>query len=48
VLKKLADILVIRHVKIKKDANLFDDVWDEYFQKRARAGHKLSSQMAID
>jgi RNA-directed DNA polymerase len=35
-LKKLADIPIVRHVKIKKDANPFDVQWFEYFEKRSR------------
>ena len=35
-LKKLADIPVIRHVKIRKDANPFDNIWDNYFENRCR------------
>ena len=34
VLKKLADIPIVRHVKIMKDANPFDSDWDEYFEVR--------------
>ena len=34
VLKNLADIPIIRHVKIKKDANPFDSAWDAYFEER--------------
>jgi RNA-directed DNA polymerase len=47
VLKKLADIPVRRHFKIKKNANPFDDVWNEYFQKRAATRHNRASQTAI-
>ena len=35
-LKKLADIPIVRHVKIKKDANPFDAQWFDYFDKRRR------------
>jgi RNA-directed DNA polymerase len=35
-LKKLADIPIIRHVKIMKEANPFDPAWDAYFEKRSR------------
>jgi RNA-directed DNA polymerase len=35
-LKKMADIPILRHVKIKKDANPFDPQWDAYFDKRSR------------
>ena len=34
VLKKLSDIPISRHVKIKKEANPFDVAWDAYFGKR--------------
>ena len=34
VLKNLADIPIIRHLKIKKDANPFDSAWDAYFEER--------------
>ena len=35
-LKKLADIPIVRHVKIRKDANPFDPGWDAYFVNRSR------------
>jgi RNA-directed DNA polymerase len=35
-LKRLADIPITWHVKIKKDANPFDPQWDAYFEKRCR------------
>ena len=35
-LKKLSDIPIIRHVKIKSDANPFDSQWDNYFENRYR------------
>lgn len=34
VLKKLADIPIVRYVKIRKDANPFDPTWDAYFERR--------------
>jgi len=40
-LKKLADIPIVRHVKIRKDANPFDPKWDEYFEKRSRKACKV-------
>jgi RNA-directed DNA polymerase len=40
ILKKLADIPIVRHVKIKKDANPFDPQWDEYFEDRRRKPDK--------
>jgi RNA-directed DNA polymerase len=33
-LKRLADIPITRHVKIKMNANPFDTAWDAYFEKR--------------
>jgi len=33
-LKKLADIPIVRHIKIKSDANPFDPQWDNYFETR--------------
>jgi RNA-directed DNA polymerase len=35
-LKRLADIPIVRHVKVKKDANPFDPQWFAYFAKRSR------------
>ena len=35
-LKKLADIPIVRHVKIRKDANPFEAQWFDYFEKRSR------------
>jgi RNA-directed DNA polymerase len=37
-LKRLADIPIIRHVKIKKDANPFDTQWFDYFEYRKTQG----------
>ena len=34
VLRNLADIPIVRHLKIKKDANPFDSDWDAYFEER--------------
>jgi RNA-directed DNA polymerase len=34
-LKKLADIPIVRHVKIKKEANPFDYQWFDYFERRS-------------
>ena len=45
VLKKLADIPIVRHVKIKKDANSFDSTWVAYFEKR-RMSRLLGSIVA--
>jgi len=38
ILKRLSDILIIRHVKVKQDTNPFNPVWDDYFERR----YKLS------
>jgi RNA-directed DNA polymerase len=35
-LKLLSDIPIVRHIKVKKDANPFDPVWDDYFEQRQR------------
>ena len=35
-LKILADIPIVRHVKIKMDANPFDTQWNTYFENRSR------------
>ena len=35
-LKRLADIPIVRHVKVKKDANPFDPQWFAYFAERSR------------
>ena len=35
-LKRLADIPIVRHVKVKKDANPFDPQWFAYFANRSR------------
>lgn len=34
-LLRLADVPIVRHVKVRADANPFDPAWDEYFAKRA-------------
>lgn len=36
ILKKLSDIPIVRHPKIKKEANPFDPAWDSYFEKRKK------------
>ena len=36
VLRKLADIPIVRHVKIRKEANPFDSAWDDYFEDRRK------------
>jgi len=46
VLKKLADIPIRRHVKIKKDANPFDNQWDAYFEMRSRKDLKVLRKVA--
>ena len=41
ILKKLADIPITRHIKIKKEANPFDPQWDAYFENRSRKTSKV-------
>jgi RNA-directed DNA polymerase len=41
ILKKLADIPISRHIKIKCDANPFDPQWDTYFDGRNRKASKV-------
>jgi len=33
---KAADVRIVRHVKVKAEANPFDQSWDKYFEKRQR------------
>jgi len=40
-LKKLADIPITRHVKIKCEANPFDPQWDAYFENRSLKASKV-------
>lgn len=40
ILKRLSDIPIVRHVKIKSDANPFDSHWDKYFRDRDRKTSK--------
>jgi RNA-directed DNA polymerase len=40
-IKKLADIPIKRHIKIKYDANPFDPQWEAYFDKRSRKTPKV-------
>ena len=40
-LKKLADIPIKRHVKIRKEANPFDPQWDAYFENRCLKASKV-------
>jgi RNA-directed DNA polymerase len=42
-LKKLADIPITRHIKIKSDANPFDPQWDSYFENRSRKASMVLS-----
>ena len=46
-LKKLSDIPIIRHVKIKSDANPFDPEWDAYFEGRDRKAFKVLRREAF-
>jgi RNA-directed DNA polymerase len=41
ILKKLADIPIVRYIKIKKEANPFDPQWDAYFENRGRKTSKV-------
>jgi RNA-directed DNA polymerase len=34
----MADIPIVRHVKIRMDANPFDNQWEEYFEKKKTKG----------
>jgi hypothetical protein len=45
VLRKLADIPIVRHVKIQKDANPFDSTWVAYFENR-RNNRRKGSKVA--
>jgi RNA-directed DNA polymerase len=40
-LKKLADIPIVRHIKIQKEANPFDPFWFDYFENRSRNASKV-------
>ena len=40
-LKKMADIPIVRHVKVKKEANPFDTEWYNYFENRSRKALKV-------
>ena len=40
-LRKLADIPIRRHVKVKSQANPYDPTWDAYFFKRKLKGNRL-------
>jgi RNA-directed DNA polymerase len=40
-LKRMADIPIVRHRKIRKDANPFDQQWDAYFLDRRRKASKV-------
>jgi RNA-directed DNA polymerase len=33
-LRRLTEIKILKHIKVKHDANPFDPAWDEYFEKR--------------
>ena len=43
VLLKLADIPIVRYIKIKKDANPFDMTWNDYFERRQKKGGRVRS-----
>ena len=40
-LKKLADIPIVRHFKVKKDAYPFDTQWFVYFAERSSKASKV-------
>ena len=39
-LLRLADIPIVRYIKVKAEANPFDPTWDEYFAKRAERSNR--------
>ena len=43
-LKKMADIPIVRHIKIKKDANPFDTCWQQYFEERRSKRLRIATQ----
>lgn len=45
ILKKLSDIPIVRHPKIKKEANPFDPAWDSYFEKRKKKQHLVLQRL---
>ena len=48
-LLRLADIPIVRYIKVKADANPFDPAWDEYFAKRAeRSSRQRKAKGARD
>lgn len=46
VLWKLADIPIERYIKVKKDANPFEQTWNDYFQRRQKKGGRVRSAKA--
>jgi RNA-directed DNA polymerase len=48
-LLRIADVTIVRHVKVRADANPFDPAWDEYFAKRAvKANRQRKAKGARD
>ena len=48
-LLRLADVPIVRHVKVRADANPFDPAWDEYFAKRTdKANRQRKAKGARD
>ncbi len=43
VLRNLADIPIERYIKVKKEANPFDETWEAYFEKRKSKGARVRS-----
>ncbi|MFV0326988.1 MAG: group II intron reverse transcriptase/maturase [Bacteroides xylanisolvens] len=43
VLLKLADMPIVRYIKIKKDANPFDKTWNAYFERRQKKDCRVRS-----
>ena len=39
-LLRLADIPIVRYIKVKAEANPFDPAWDKYFAKRAERSNR--------
>ena len=40
----MADIPIVRHIKIKKEANPFDACWKEYFEERRTKRLRIVTQ----
>lgn len=46
-LKLLSDIPIVRHTKVKKDANPFDPTWDDYFELRQQKAKLKKSHRKV-